>query len=219
MSYNHNIIDESYISKLRSTTLVSTTENEEDIILEPCVKSEMVCTIRPKEVSYEYFHFYSGVIEDFKVRFPFTDFEFVLLKTLDIAPWQLCSNGWGFIKAFEIVCNTIDILTTLDLFFSFFEIKGAVRGGWVSLNGILRKSFLQAYTTNYKGFKEKFLRVKNETRCPHVMYDLDGNHHFHIYWLDNPLPIFSFDYDKLNDLEIWSLAVLDVIRVVKVKDL
>lgn len=79
LSYDHNIVDESYILKLSSTTLVSSTGNEEDVILEPGVTSERMCIIRPKEVSDEYFYFYSGIIEDFKIRFPFTDFEYDLL--------------------------------------------------------------------------------------------------------------------------------------------
>lgn len=193
LSYNHSIIEESYISNLHSTTSASSTRNEEDVILKPCVTGERMCTIRPKEVSDEYFYFYSGVIEDFKVLFPFTDFDSDLLKTRNIAPSKLHPNGRGFIKAFEIVCDTFDILPTLGLFFSFFELKSAERGGLVSLSGIPRKSFLQAYTTNYIGFKDKFLRVKIETRCPQVMYDLDGNHRFPIYLSGNPLPVSGFD--------------------------
>lgn len=36
---------------------------------------------------------------------------------------------------------------------------------------------------------------------------------------DNPLSISSFDYDKLDDLEIRSLAVWDALWVMKVRDL
>lgn len=219
LSYNHNIIDESYISKLRSNTLVSSTRNEEDVILAPCVDSESVCITRPKGVSDEYFYFYSGVIEDFKIRILFTDFESNLLKTLNICPSQLCINGWDFIKAFEIVCDTMDITPTLGLVFSFFKLKGVEKGGRVSLSRIPGRSFLQAYITNYKGFKDKFLRVKSGKRCPQVMYMLDGNYRFLIYWSDSPLSVFGFDYDKLSALEIRSLAVLDAFRIVKVKDL
>lgn len=96
----------------------------------------------------------------------------------------------------------MDITPTLGLFFSFFELKGAGKGGWVSLSGIHGKSFLQAYTTNYKGFKDKFLQMKSGKRCPRVMYALDINYCFLVYWSDNPLSVFSFDYDKLNTLEI-----------------
>lgn len=90
---------------------------------------EGVCISMPKGVSDEYFYFYSGVIEDFKVCIPFIDFESHLLKTLNIAPSQLCLNGWGFIKDFELVCDVVDIMPTLGLFFSFFELKGAEKVG------------------------------------------------------------------------------------------
>ena len=76
----------------------------------------------------EYFYFYSGVIEDFKIRIPFTDFESDLLKTLYVAPSQLHPNGYGFTKAFELVCETMDITPTLGLFLSFFDLKGAEKG-------------------------------------------------------------------------------------------
>lgn len=116
--------------------------------------SERVCITWPKGVSDEYF------------TWPFTDFESNLLKTLNINPFKLRLNGQGFIKAFELVYDMVDITPTLGLFFSFFELKGEKKGGWVSLSGILGKSFLQAYTTNYKGFKDNFFLVKSGERCP-----------------------------------------------------
>ena len=135
-------------------------------MLEPCVVGERVRITRPKGVSDEYFYFYSGVIEDFKIRIPFTDFESDLLKTLNITPSQLRLNGKGFTKSFELVCEAVNIIPTLVLFFSFFEVKRADKGGWDSLSEIPEKSFLHAYTTNYKDFKDKFLQVKSEKRCP-----------------------------------------------------
>lgn len=50
------------------------------------------------------------------------------------------------------------------------------------------------------------------------MYVRDGNYGFLIYWSNNPCSISSFDYDKLDDLEIQSLAIFDAFQVVKVKD-
>lgn len=124
LRYNHNIIDDSYILRLRSDIPVSSTGNKEDIVLEPYLVGERVYITRPKGVFDEYFYFYSEVIEDFKVCIPFTDFESDLLKTLNITPSQLRSNGWGFIKAFELVCDAVGISLTLGLFFSFFKLKG-----------------------------------------------------------------------------------------------
>lgn len=118
-------IDDNYISKLLSNNPVSSTRNEEHVVLEPCMVGERVCITRPKRVSNEYFYFYSGVIKDFKVRIPFTNFEFGLLKTLNIAPSQLHLNGWGFIKVFELVCDAVDINRTLGWFFFILWVKGS----------------------------------------------------------------------------------------------
>lgn len=101
LRYDHNTLDDNYISKLRSNKYISSTGNEEDILLEPCVICERVCITRPRGLSYEYFYFYSGVIEDFKICIPFTKFEFDLLKTLNITPsfslsWKKWTKEAGF---------------------------------------------------------------------------------------------------------------------------
>lgn len=65
--YNHNVIDDNDISKLYSNKQISSTKNEKDVMLESCVVGERVCITRSNGVSDEYFYFYSGVIEDFKI--------------------------------------------------------------------------------------------------------------------------------------------------------
>lgn len=89
-------------------------------MLEPYVIGERVCITHPNGVSDEYFYFYLGVIEYFKICIPFTAFKYGLLQTLKISPSQLCPNGWGFVKVFELVWETMSITSTLGLFFSFF---------------------------------------------------------------------------------------------------
>lgn len=174
LSYDHNIIDNNYISNLRANNQASSIGNKEDVVLEPSVVRERVCITRSNGVPNEYFYFYLGVIEDFKICIPSTDFESDLLKTINVVPSQLRPNGWDFIKVFELVCETVDIIPTLGLFLSFFKLKGAEKGGWVSLIGIPGKSSLQAYTTNYKGFKDKFLQVKSGKRCPKLCMHQTG---------------------------------------------
>lgn len=120
MSYDHSSINEVEIAKLRSLKNVSSTRNKDNVILEPCIPGERVCIACPRGVKEEYFHVYTGVLEDFNIHPPFIDFEFDILKTLNVAPSKLHHNSWGFIKAFETVCEAIDIEITIALFFSFF---------------------------------------------------------------------------------------------------
>lgn len=102
LGYDHSIIDEGYISKLHSNNLVSSSGNEEDVILEPCVVGKRVCITRPKGLLEEYFYFYSGVIEDFKIHIPFTDFESDLLQTINITPSKLHPDGWALSRLLKL---------------------------------------------------------------------------------------------------------------------
>ncbi|KAI5399032.1 hypothetical protein KIW84_064412 [Lathyrus oleraceus] len=86
MSYDHSFIEEVDISRLRSLKNISSTRNEDDVVLEPCIPRERVCIVHPKGVKDEYFHFYDGVLDNFKIHLPFTDFESDLLRTLNISP-------------------------------------------------------------------------------------------------------------------------------------
>lgn len=152
MSYDHSSNDNVEITKLPSLNNISSTGNEDDFILEPCLPIR-VCISHPKGVKDEFFHFYVGELEDFKIRLPFSDFEVVILKIINFPLSQFRPNNRGFIKAFEIVCEAIHIVTTIGLVFSFFEVKGVEKVSQITICGIPRRSFLQVYTTNYKGFK------------------------------------------------------------------
>lgn len=118
-----------------------------------------------------------------------------------------------------MVYEAINIEPTIVGVFSFFEIEGVKNGGWVTLSGLPSKSFLQAYTTNYKLFKDWFIRIRCRPRCPQVIYALDKSYHFPIYWIGNPLSISKLNFNKLNNHEVRSLAILDSFGVIKVWDL
>src|ERR1044072_5036233 len=219
IGFKQSLIKDVDIATLRSLWNVSSTGNEDDVILEPCESGENVYMIWPRGVDSEWFYFYVGVIEEFSIQFPLSDFETDILRTMNIDPSQLRPNSWGFIRAFEVICQALMIAPIVGLFFSFFEIKNADLGSWVAISGIPKRSFLQAYTSNFKGYKERFLRVKCGSRCPQVIYGADGHHKFPLYWTNNPLPIFGFDYDSLNESETLSLEVLDCFRPNRGKDL
>ena len=66
---------------------------------------------------------YSAIFKRLRLRLPFTFFEKELLTELNVAPCQLHPNGWGFIRAFEILCNYFGHPPSTDVFLYFFEAK------------------------------------------------------------------------------------------------
>lgn len=125
------------------------------------------------------------------------------------------------VYAVILVCSDVSLIMTTHLhqILSFFEIKGVEKGKWVTINELPDKNFLQAYTTKYKGFNDRFLRVRCGPRCPQVIYAPYGSYSFPIYWIGSPLSLSGFDFDKLNNHEVKSLAILDFFCMMKVRDL
>lgn len=61
-SYDHSSIDKVKIDKLWSLKNISSTGNEDDVILEPCILGECVFIARPKGAKDEYFsHICRGI--------------------------------------------------------------------------------------------------------------------------------------------------------------
>ena len=93
MNHKKSIFDDDEIKKLRSKKLISSTGSEEDVILESCIPGECVCLLRPQGVEDDFFYFYPGVLEDFNIQIPFSNFEAEVLETANIAPSQLRPNS------------------------------------------------------------------------------------------------------------------------------
>ena len=100
LGFKQSVIKDVEIATLQSLWNVSSTGNEDGVILEPCETRENVCMSRPKGVNPEWFYFYVGVVEELNIQFPFTDFETDILRKMNVAPSQLRPNSWGFIRAF-----------------------------------------------------------------------------------------------------------------------
>ena len=73
--------------------------------------------VQPKGEQDKWFYFYAKVLEDMFIRIPFTDFKVDVLKMVNVASSQLRPNSWGFIKAFEMICEVLDVTPTIGLFF------------------------------------------------------------------------------------------------------
>lgn len=86
---------------------VSSSEDKETVILEACSPSDKVTTL------------VSPLIKDMGFVFHCSPFSIEVMRVLNIAPTQLFSNSWGFIKAFETACEYLDVTPALGVFFIF----------------------------------------------------------------------------------------------------
>lgn len=81
---------------------ISSSEDENEVTMEACSPSKRVTMV----VFYDspHFYFFLPLIKDMMVLLPFSPFSTEVLKALNVASFQLVSNSWVFIRAFEIVC-------------------------------------------------------------------------------------------------------------------
>lgn len=192
-------------------------------VVEPCEAGEPVC-YRAEfpgrvEVPEQFTFMYETIFSKLGVRFPLTDFECDVLRTLNIAPTQLHPNGWGFIRAFAIVCRGLGSDPSVGRFFIFFQAKASPKVTWTSLNNQPRRGLLIAVTQSYKDFKRKFFRVKAGPRCPNLLVDQLGKERFPLYWTKGPLGKLGHDYRWLTDEEKEDVAILECAAPMKCSDL
>jgi len=68
----------------------------------------------------DFFFMYARVTKDSCIVIPFDNFCSDVLRFLNVAPTQLHSNSWAYIRAFQFVCSTLAITSTIPLFFSHY---------------------------------------------------------------------------------------------------
>jgi len=115
------------------------------------------------------------------LRLPFTPFECTLLTEVNVAPAQLHPNSWAFVRAFAILCYSLDLTLSIDTFLFFFEVKDPGKKLWVSFNGVAGRVLLTLFQQSYKGFKKNFFKIRSNRRDPSL---LDG---FPLYWTEKPI--------------------------------
>ena len=61
---------------------------------------------------------------------------------LNIALTQLHLNSWAFVKAFEVLCKGLEVVSTTIVFFYFVECRLSKRSSWFSLNSVRGRNLL-----------------------------------------------------------------------------
>jgi len=83
--------------------------------------------------------------------------------------------------AFAILCYSLGLTPSVDIFLSFFEVKDPGKKLWVSFNGVAGRVLLTLFQQSYKGFKKNFFKVRSNRRDLAL---LDG---FPLYWTKKPI--------------------------------
>lgn len=85
-----------------------------------------------------------------RVFFTFSPFYIEVMRVLNVAPTQIFTNSWGFIRDFEKVCEDLKATPIVRVFFSFYTTRLA-KGRWVSLDGLSGN----AHFTPHSNYKKK----------------------------------------------------------------
>jgi hypothetical protein len=162
---------------------------------------------------------YSSVITNLNLWFPFTNFEFAILRALNVAPSQLHPNSWAFVKAYELVCLGLGLEPRLVVFFHFYYIKSLSVGKLVSLSSQPNMGLFTLYASHVKNFRNTFFRIRCGPQLSDLMFDKDGSPLFPFYWTSNPCEIKGVDERLLTPYESEAVAFLDSFSLFEIKEL
>jgi len=171
--------------------------HDDDIAVFPCTLGEPVCGDERANNGVPFFYFYQVVFKRIGMCLPFSRFERELLTEINIAPAQLHSNGWAFVKAFGVLCGFFGCTPSVDIFLHFFEVKKQGKSLWVSLSNIPGRVLLSLLQQSFKGWKGRFFKVCCSDYDPSALDD------FPLYWVKEVNTMKSKSLDELpsNDRE------------------
>jgi hypothetical protein len=75
------------------------------------------------------------------------------------------------------------------------------------------------YASNFKNYKDTFLRVRGGPRLHDLMFDSEGDCLFPFYWTQNPRLIKGVDAALLTSYESEVISFLDTFQLFEIKEL
>ncbi|MCI22712.1 hypothetical protein A2U01_0043888, partial [Trifolium medium] len=66
---------------------------------------------------------YEFAFKDLKLRLPFSELGVGVFGWLDLAPSQLHPNSLAFIRAYDLLCEYLEVRPTVPLFFRVFKLQ------------------------------------------------------------------------------------------------
>ncbi|GAU25509.1 hypothetical protein TSUD_279940 [Trifolium subterraneum] len=111
MEVSSRFTSHEFVSTFRKVIKVSGARDENRVMVDPAIVDEYVTTVNTQEPHY--FYMYTHVLQTLNLWLPFSSFESQVMTAMNVAPRQLYPNSWAFVKAFEVVCNNLNLVPTV----------------------------------------------------------------------------------------------------------
>jgi hypothetical protein len=124
------------------------------------LEEKRVCSAFPEDG----FAMYEYAFKELGMRLPFSELAMGVFGHLKLAPSQLNPNSLAFLRAFELVCEHLEITPTVNLFFRIFRLQRqrvGGRQGWVSFREQI--TLFEMYVDSVRGFKERYYVIRPMT--------------------------------------------------------
>jgi len=92
-----------------------------------CLSSDRVY-MKPSWNGFNFTYVYKFFFKDLNITFSLPLFKCQMLTAMNVAPSELHSNNWAFLKAFQISCHRLHIKSTINIFMYFYQLK---HGAWL----------------------------------------------------------------------------------------
>ncbi|GAU46333.1 hypothetical protein TSUD_28500 [Trifolium subterraneum] len=134
-------------------------------------------------------------------------------EVMNVAPCQLHPNSWAFLKAFQDACEGLDLVPTAGVFFCFFHVKNVSPHSLISISSQPNKGRFSLYASNFKNYRDTFVRFRCGEGFPELMFDAFGNRLFPFYWSSSPRLIKGTRTSTLNEYERLAVSALSKFQV------
>jgi hypothetical protein len=102
------------------------------------------------------FPMHEVVFKDMGFRLPFSDFQREMLRWTKLSPTQIDPNSYAFMRAFELLCDYLQIPASKDVLFSFLTMQRGTN--WVSFRQ--SQKIFEIFAGKVRSFKERFFLVR-----------------------------------------------------------
>ena len=105
---------------------------------------------------------YEVVFKDVGFHLLFLDFQMSVFRCTKLSPGQIHPNSYAFMRAFELVCEYLEVVPSKNVFFALFNVQRGVErgGGYKSVSFRQKEKMFNIFAGNVRSFMERFFLVR-----------------------------------------------------------